>query len=155
MSKRYRLLTVREGGEAGLSEEISEKDATKLRRGLLLSATVDYSEDPKYPEITVTDGWYASGRRNGSGGSFSDERLMFESPEFIESTLSAQFVLEVTLGSSGGLGLNFRSYGGGLRVVLDFQSIGRFLYISSVKLWAAAAETSAFWTNFRKCKEVP
>lgn len=153
MSKHYRLLTVR-GGETGLSEEISEKDATKLRRGLLLSATVDYSEDPKHPEITVTDGWHASGRRDGSGGSFSDEQLMFESTESIESTLSAQLVLEVTSGSSDDLVLGFRSYGG-LSVALDFQSIGRFLYISSVKLWAADTSVPpTFWTNFRKCKEV-
>ena len=139
MSKRYRLLTVREGSETGLSEDISEKDATKLRRGLLLSATVDYSEDPKYPEITATDGWNASGRRNGDGGRFSDERLMFESTESIESTLSAQFVLEVT--SDSGAGGRFMHFGEN-HVALWFDSNSSFLYISSVKLWAAA-ETSA------------
>ena len=150
MSKRYRLLTAREDREIGLSEDISEKDATKLRRGLLLSATVDYSEDPEYPEITVTDGWHASGRRSGDGGRFSGERLMFESTKSIESTLSAQFVLEVT--SDSNAGGRFMHFGENY-VALWFDSNSSFLYISSVKLWAAA-EISAFWTNFRKCKEV-
>lgn len=151
MSKRYRLLTVREGREAGLSEDISEKDATKLRRGLLLSATVDYSEDPEYPEITATDGWSTYGMRDG-GGAFSEEVLEFDY-EFSESTRPAQFVLEVT--SDSGAGGRFMHFGEN-HVALRFDSNSSFLYISSVKLWAADTSVPpTFWTNFRKCKELP
>ena len=153
MSTYYRLLTVKDGRERGLSEDIDALSAEKAKRKQILDATISYEDGAIYPEIVATDGWGISAERDGDGeSSWSEEFLDFEF-QYDESLIRPkQFLLEVDAEKWSDFRLILSSP---WDVRPYWQSLGYHLKITSVKLWEAehVAKTS-FWTNFRKCKEI-
>lgn len=153
MSTYYRLLTVKEGHERGLSEDIDALSAEKAKRKQILDATISYEDGARYPEIVATDGWGISAERNGDGeSSWSEEFLDFEFRYDEALIRPKQFLLEVDAAEWDGVRFMHSS---SHDVRLSWESIGYHLKITSVKLWEAEHVAKAsFWTNFRKCKEI-